>query len=223
MSNSTFLSNYPFEKPPLPYNYNSLEPFIDTKTMHLHYDKHLQTYIDNLNKIISKHNELWGYSLQELITNPGILPTEINVSVLRNAGGVYNHVFYFQCMAEGKAENPSEIVIDLINKSFGNFDKFKNDVKEAALGVFGSGYMWLVFDLESDSLRIIQLANQETPLNIKDVVPILNLDVWEHAYYLKNYNNRDEYINNWFNVVNWKFVECNIWLTQKIQQQKKIL
>jgi len=219
MLNYSSLNKYPFQKPPLNYNYDSLEPFIDSKTMHLHYDKHLQTYVDNLNKIIADHHELWDLSVEELILNAEILPQEAKIPILRNAGGVINHVFYFNCMTETKNEQPPETVVKLINKTFGSFDKFKNAFKQSALGVFGSGYTWLMYDAKLDNLSLLQTANQDTPLNLTDASPILNIDVWEHAYYLKNYNKRDEYIDNWFNVVNWKAVECSIWSEQALRKQ----
>ena len=210
MLNSIFSSKYPFKNPPLPYGYSSLEPFIDSKTMHLHHDKHLETYVDNLNKVLANHEELWNYSLQELIMNSDILPYKIRTPVLNNAGGVYNHVFYFQSMTDNKNERPSELVSFLISKSFGSYDGFKRAMKDAALGVFGSGYAWLVVDFEFDKLVVMQTANQDTLLNLRGIMPLLNLDVWEHAYYLKNYNKRNEYIDNWFNVVNWKFAELRL-------------
>ena len=215
MLNSIFSSKYPFKTPPLPYGYNSLEPFIDSKTMHLHHDKHLATYVDNLNKVLAKHKELWHYSLQELIMNSDILPYEIRTPVLNNAGGVYNHAFYFHSMTDNKNEKPSEPVSFLISKSFGSYDGFKRTIKDAALGVFGSGYAWLSLDFELDRLVVMQTANQDTLLNFRRVMPLLNLDVWEHAYYLKNYNKRNEYIDNWFNVVNWKHAELRLWSVRR--------
>ena len=215
MFNSIFSSKYPFKNQPLPYGYNSLEPFVDSKTMHLHHDKHLQTYIDNLNKILAGHKELWNYSLQELIMNEDILPKEIKTPVLNNAGGVYNHAFYFQGMTDNKGERPAELAALFINKTFGSYDGFKNAMKDTALSVFGSGYAWLALEFTSDRLFVMKTANQDTILNIRGVMPLLNLDVWEHAYYLKNYNKRNEYIDNWFNVVNWQSVESRLWSVRR--------
>jgi Fe-Mn family superoxide dismutase len=210
MSASIFHNKYPFINQPLPYSYESLEPFIDAQTMHLHHDKHLKTYVDNLNNLLSNRNELWLYNLEEIISNPNILPMDIKTAVLHNAGGVYNHIFYFQGMTDDKNEKPLEATSALINKSFGSFESFKKSMKDSALSVFGSGYAWLVYDLRTGYLDIKQTANQDVPFNDKSCIPLLNLDVWEHAYYLKNFNKRDSYIDNWFNVINWKSVEFKI-------------
>ena len=198
-------SYYPFENPPLPYAYDALEPYIDTKTMELHHDKHLQTYVDNLNKALegSKYQNL---SLMQLIYNVDSLPEEMRIPVRNNAGGVYNHIFFFNGMRNSEMKVPMGNLAKAIDSKYGSFDNFKDEFKKAALSVFGSGYAWLV--MADGDLRIVTTPNQNSP-TAQDMCPILNLDVWEHAYYLKNYNVRGNYIDNWFNVVNWEEAEKN--------------
>lgn len=196
---------YPFVNTPLPYAYNALEPFIDEKTMHLHHDKHLQTYIDNLNEILDKNPQLQKLSLTQLIKTSGRLPKDLQTSVRNNAGGVYNHRFYFDGLTNSKESEIGNLYYAVV-RQYGNFDNFKNQFKKAALSVFGSGYAWLVYDKRK--LNIVTTPNQNTPLE-NGMCPILNIDVWEHAYYLKNYNLRAQYIDNWYNVVNWNKAEEN--------------
>ncbi len=193
-------NTYPFVNGPLPYEYDSLEPFIDEKTMHLHHDRHLQTYIDNLNKLIEQNPALKNLSLKTLLHVWPQLPARLRIPVRNNAGGVYNHRFFFECMAPPCGDTPECALSHVIEKQFSCFDKFKEQFKSAALSVFGSGYAWLVSD--RGRLRITTTANQDTPL-IKGLSPIINIDVWEHAYYLKHYNERAAYIEDWFNVIDW--------------------
>ncbi|MDR1392160.1 MAG: superoxide dismutase [Clostridiales bacterium] len=192
---------YEFKLKPLPYSFSDLEPYIDSLTMKLHHDRHLKTYIDNLNSVISKHVEYKKWSLEKLIKDSNWLPQDVRSSIKNNAGGVYNHNFYFSNMAPGIKKSSDDEFIEKINHFFGNFDDFKSKFKTKALDVFGSGYAWLVANKDKE-LKIIQTINQNTPLEL-DLIPILCIDVWEHAYYLKNYNKRAEYIDNWFNVINW--------------------
>lgn len=200
--------HYPFVNPPLPYDYNALEPFIDTKTMELHHDRHLQTYVDNLNNILKDYPEYQNLSLQELIIYSDSLPDLIRKPIINNAGGVYNHIFYFSNLRNPSTFTPPQPLSQLINSNFGNFNKFKQAFTEAALSVFGSGYAWLVLDAFGN-LTIITTTNQDTPIAL-NVCPILNIDVWEHAYYLKHYNKRIDYINDWFKVINWQQIEQNL-------------
>lgn len=197
---------YPFINQSLPYNYDTLEPFIDTKTMHLHHDKHLQTYIDNLNHILENYPEFQKLSITELIQYTNMLPTDIQQSLRNNAGGVYNHRFFFDLLTNPAPDMPDGVLKSKINQIFGSYDSFKNAFTKAALSVFGSGYAWLVLD--NGRLRIITTPNQNTPLEM-DMRPILTIDVWEHAYYLKHYNMRKNYIENWFQIINWTQVETN--------------
>lgn len=199
--------HYPFVNYPLPYSYNALEPYIDEKTMHLHHDRHLQTYVDNLNAILKANPQLQNMTLEQLILYAPTLPANIRTPLLNNAGGVYNHRFYFDNMTSPGIDRPLGIFAFYINQAFGSFQNFEDQMAAAALSVFGSGYAWLVADHDG-TLKTITTSNQDTPLSM-NLHPLLNLDVWEHAYYLKHYNNRPAYIHNWFHVVNWKTVSQN--------------
>lgn len=203
---------YPFINLPLPYEYNALEPFIDEKTMRLHHDKHLQTYINNLNDILKECTVLRKLSLEQLIRKSSELPDDIQSPVRNNAGGVYNHRFFFNGLTPfGSA--PAGRLERAISGQFGGFDKFRVAFKAAALSVFGSGYAWLVKD--GCRLRIVTTANQNSPIEqsyrhtlCSVFCPILCVDVWEHAYYLKHYNVRADYIDDWFNVIDWARAEA---------------
>lgn len=199
--------HYLFVNKPLPYDYNALEPYIDTKTMELHHDKHLQTYVDNLNATLKNYPALHSWSLEKLIINANRLPKEIRTSVKNNAGGVYNHDFFFQGMVNSQVKEPVGKLSTAIDKTFGSYNGFKTKFKQAALSVFGSGYSWLVLD-RLGNLKIVTTANQDTPIT-QNLCPILTIDVWEHAYYLKHYNKRVDYIDDWFQVVNWEKAEEN--------------
>lgn len=197
---------YPFANTPLGYEYDALEPFIDEKTMCLHHNRHLQAYIDQLNEILEKNPALQKRTLKDLLLNWCRLPGCVQIPIRNNAGGVYNHRFFFESMGaqRGKNDAPSGGLAEAINRQFGSFPHFKAELKKEALSVFGSGYAWLV--MEQCCLKIVTTANQDTPLRY-GVCPLLNLDVWEHAYYLKHYNVRAAYIDDWFQVVNWNKVE----------------
>ena len=202
-------SHYPFENTPLPYAYDALEPYIDEKTMQLHHDRHLKTYIDNLNSILKKYPQLQTLTLEQLICTAGQMSGKDCVASARNAGGVYNHRFFFNSMCPDGKKAPGGALAVAIDRGFGSLDVFQEKFTEAALSVFGSGYVWLVNSKRGPCL--MTSINQETPL--RAVKPLLNLDVWEHAYYLKHYNKRIDYINDWWNVVNWDLAEqeyeCN--------------
>ena len=200
--------HYKFENPPLPYAYNAMEPFIDTKTMELHHDRHLQTYIDNLNNILKDYPEYQNLSLEELLIYADSLPDAIRIPVLRNAGGVYNHIFFFSILKNPSMSKLPQSILELINWGFGSFNTFKQAFLDAALSVFGSGYAWLVLDALNHP-KIITTANQDTPLTM-NLCPLLNIDVWEHTYYLKHYNKRADYINDWFHIINWEQVNENL-------------
>ena len=199
-------NHYPFKNLPLPYDYDALEPYIDTQTMHFHHDKHLQTYIDNLNKALAEQPDLQNMSLEDLIKNADKLPCPIQKTIRNNAGGVYNHRFYFDMLANPSSEFPEGKLRKAIYEAFENYPRFKELFKQAALSVFGSGYAWLVSD--KGKLNIITTANQNSPLE-SGLTPILTIDVWEHAYYLKHQNRRAEYIDNWFEIINWEKAEQN--------------
>lgn len=197
---------YPFVNLPLPYSYDALEPYIDVKTMHLHHDRHLKTYIDNLNDALKNEPQLQKLSLTELIENAHRLPADLETKIRNNAGGVYNHRFYFEGLTNPSESNPSGSLIDRIEQQFGSLELFKDDFKKAALSVFGSGYAWLVYD--NGELSIVTTPNQDTPLPA-GFCPILAIDVWEHAYYLKHYNVRADYIDDWSDIINWKQAQKN--------------
>lgn len=191
---------YPFRLPELPYAYHALEPFIDQRTMYFHHDKHLKTYIDNLNKALEAYPEYQTWTLEELLTRLPELPEELRTPVRNNGGGVYNHEMYFHLMAPAGQPFSTEVA-----EAFGGEDNWNRQMKAAALGQFGSGFVWLVRDT-TGALKIIALPNQDNPLTI-GLQPILPLDVWEHAYYLKHQNLRSDYIDDWFHVINWNAVE----------------
>lgn len=197
-------SYYPFINTPIPYSYAALEPFIDEETMYLHHDRHLQTYIDNLNRFLEENPSLQKFSLEELLSIWRRLPCHLQTPLRNNAGGVYNHRFYFDSMTPPGSSCSAPRLFEAMSCQFGSPENFRSQFKEAALSVFGSGYAWLVLDRRR--LKIVTSANQNTPLTCSRTL-ILNIDVWEHAYYLKHYNLRADYIDDWFRVVNWKMAE----------------
>lgn len=204
---SNNLGDSEFELKALPYAYDALEPYIDKETMMLHHDKHEKAYLDNLNKAIAKYPELYKKGLEGILKDLNSVPEDIRETVKNNAGGVYNHDFFWSIMSPEKDQNPNGDLLKAIIKAFGSLDNFKTKFKDAALGRFGSGWAWLVLDKDGN-LSIISTANQDSPIS-QGLTPILGLDVWEHAYYLKYQNKRGDYIDNWWHVVNWKQVESN--------------
>lgn len=199
--------HYKFVNTPLPYAYNAMEPYIDEKTMRLHHDKHLQTYIDNLNTTLDSYKGFQNWTLVQLIMNVPSLPADIQTAVKNNAGGVYNHQFYFSNLKNPSLQKPVGTLNESITREFGSYEALRKQLKAAALSVFGSGYAWLVVDA-SGLLKIITTANQDTPFTLS-MCPVLNIDVWEHAYYLKHYNVRADYIDDWFRIVNWEMANKN--------------
>ena len=197
---------YPFTNLPLPYGYDAMEPYIDEKTMHLHHDRHLQTYIDNLNKILEANPDLQKLTLKELIRSVPRLPYSIQTGILNNAGGVYNHRLYFDLLINPSGRKPVGRLAEAIVRDFGSTENFYKAFKEAALSVFGSGYAWLVS--YRGSLKIVTTPNQNTTLGM-ELCPVITIDVWEHAYYLKHYNVRADYIEDWFQIINWERAEQN--------------
>jgi Fe-Mn family superoxide dismutase len=190
--------------PELSYAYNALEPYIDQRTMEIHHQKHHQTYVDKLNLALEKHPEYQGKDLEELLQSIANLPDPIQTAVRNNGGGHYNHTLFWSIMGPDGGEMPKEELSDRINSTFGSFDKFKDDFSNAAVNQFGSGWAWLVLDPDK-RLKVISTANQDSPVS-NGLKPLLALDVWEHAYYLKYQNRRVEYIQNWWNVVSWDAV-----------------
>ncbi|MDF2594838.1 MAG: Superoxide dismutase [Clostridia bacterium] len=195
----------PFVLPPLDYAYDALEPYIDERTMRIHHDRHHRAYVNNLNRALSNYPELYNYSLEELLSSTNLLPPDILTTVMNNAGGDYNHTFFWKIMGPDQGGEPIGNLSTAITRDFGSFDNFKDQFKQAALNVFGSGWTWLLKD-SSGRLQIASTPNQNTPIPL-GLMPIIAIDVWEHAYYLKHQNERDKYIDDWFNVVNWNYAE----------------
>lgn len=192
-----------FELPALPYAYDALEPVIDADTMRFHHDKHHATYVANLNKALEAHPELFERSVEFLIAHLNHLPEDIKGAVRNNGGGTYNHTLFWEMMAPEGQTAFAGPVADKIKETFGSYEEFKKQFTAAAAGRFGSGWAWLVAD--GDKLEILSTANQDNPLT-EGKRPLLCLDVWEHAYYLKYQNRRVDYINEWFRIINWDFV-----------------
>ena len=186
--------HYPFENPPLPYAYDALEPYIDAKTMHLHHDRHLQTYVNHLNEVLLPHPVLHDKPLTFLLTHPTLLPCGIQIPIKNNAGGVYNHIFYFSGLTPDVDTPVPQPLSAFLTESFGSVEKFKEKFKSAALSVFGSGYAWLIAE-PSGRLCIFVTKNQDTPLPA-GFFPLLNIDVWEHAYYLDYQFRRAQFIKS---------------------------
>jgi Fe-Mn family superoxide dismutase len=190
-----------FEVPALPYAYEALEPYIDSETMHLHHDKHHQAYVTNLNAALEKHPELANRSAEDLIRNLSSVPEDIRTAVRNNGGGHVNHSMFWTIMKPGGGGEPTGAIGDAIKSTFGSFEDFKTKFNDAGVKRFGSGWVWLV-RTGSGALEITSTANQDSPLS-DGAHRILGNDVWEHAYYLKYQNRRPEYLNAWWNVVNW--------------------
>lgn len=186
--------------PELPYAYDALEPYIDTETMHLHHDKHHNTYVTNLNAAIEKHPELGAKDVEALIADLDAIPEDIRTAVRNNGGGHANHTFFWQIMSPNGGGEPTGALKGAIDEAFGSFQAFKDAFKTAATGRFGSGWAWLV--VNSGKLEVTSTGNQDSPLS-EGKTPVIGLDVWEHAYYLKYKNVRPEYIDAFWNVVSW--------------------
>ncbi|MEJ5244554.1 MAG: superoxide dismutase [Bacteroidota bacterium] len=216
LSNSAFASfseklNLNFSKddsgkyllPALDYSYDALEPYIDARTMEIHHTKHHQAYVTNLNNAIAG-TDMEKLSLDELLANVSKHP----VAVRNNGGGHWNHAFFWKLLSGKSSKIPSGKLLEQINKNFGSFDNFKAEFSKAAMGRFGSGWAWLI--IKDGKLVVSSTPNQDNPLmDVADVkgLPVLGLDVWEHAYYLKYQNRRNEYVENFFNVINWDYVQ----------------
>ncbi len=196
---------YPFQLPPLGYPFDALEPYIDARTMEIHHDKHHGAYTNNLNAALEQAPDWQGKSAQEILRSLERLPESIRTAVRNNGGGYVNHDAFWQWMKPGGSKEPVGHTRAALNKSFGSFDAFKDQFAKAAATRFGSGWAWLLFEGEG-RLSITSTPNQDTPI-MEGKSPILGLDVWEHAYYLKYQNRRPDYISAWWNVVNWDEVE----------------
>jgi superoxide dismutase, Fe-Mn family len=190
-----------FEVPPLPYDYSALEPHIDEQTMRIHHDKHHQAYVNNLNAVLEKHPNLQSKSVNELIQNLDAVPEDIRTVVRNNGGGHANHSMFWEIMSAGGGGEPKGELAAAIQSTFGSFADLKDKVSKAAVGRFGSGWGWLAVD-QKGGLVVISTPNQDSPL-MDGMTPLLGVDVWEHAYYLKYQNRRPDYVEAWWNVVNW--------------------
>jgi Fe-Mn family superoxide dismutase len=193
----------PFTLPPLPYAFDALEPHIDARTMEIHHDKHHATYVTNLNKALADAPDLGRKSIEDLLKDLNSVPEKSRLAVRNQGGGHLNHSLFWQMMKKDGGGEPKGELAQAIDKSFGSYSGFKEKMTETATKVFGSGWAWLV--AEGKTLKIEPAPNQDSPIS-HGVHPLLGIDVWEHAYYLKYQNRRPEYINAWFNVVNWDFV-----------------
>jgi superoxide dismutase, Fe-Mn family len=194
-----------FKLPKLGYEYNSLEPYIDEQTMIVHHDKHHQAYTKKFNEALEKHPELKSKNAEDFLKDLNKIPEDIKTAVENNGGGYVNHAFFWKILKkditfQGKIK-------EAINKKFGSFEKFREEFTKASLNLFGSGWCWLVVNKDKE-LEIVTTANQDSPLSINKI-PVLVVDLWEHAYYLKYQNRRTEYIENFFNVINWNKVNEN--------------
>jgi Fe-Mn family superoxide dismutase len=188
-----------FEVPPLPYDYNALEPTIDEQTMHLHHDKHHQAYVNAANGAL-EGTEWADKSVEEVLQNLDSIPDDKRQLVRNNAGGHYNHSLFWEWMAPNAGGEPDGALADAINSAFGSFDEFKSQFKDAGVKRFGSGWAWLIHD--GSGLTIVSTPNQDNPIS-DGKTPLLGVDVWEHAYYLTYQNRRPDYLDAWWSVVNW--------------------
>ncbi|MBR1770625.1 MAG: superoxide dismutase [Lachnospiraceae bacterium] len=196
---------YPFVVRPLPYEYDALTPVLDEETLHVHHDRHYKTYVDNLNNVLADYPEVQRMSLEQLLTKVEKLPVGIRAAVRNNAGGVFNHALYFDTMKESGMQAPVGKLAEAIVQDFGHYANWRDQMRQAALGQFGSGWAWLVSDAQG-KLIILQTANQDVP-DLLLYTPLLLVDVWEHAYYLQYRNKRADYVDGWFGLIHWKKAE----------------
>src|SRR3990172_12551901 len=192
-----------FELPKLAYAYDALEPYIDARTMEIHHTKHHNTYITKLNEALEKHPELGDKSLEALLGDLNAIPEDIRGAVRNHGGGTWNHNMFWEIMGPNAGGSPTGDLAAALDSNFGSFDAFKTEFEKAATLLFGSGWAWLV--KRGGGLAVVTTANQDNPLS-QGMTPVMGLDVWEHAYYLKYQNRRPEYISNWWNAVNWNAV-----------------
>jgi len=190
-----------FTLPPLPYDYSALEPHIDTQTMQIHHDKHHNAYVTNLNAALESHSNLASQSIEDILRNIGDVPEAARQAVINNGGGHANHTLFWEIMGPNGGGEPTGALGEAITKAFGSFADFKAKINDAGVKRFGSGWSWLVLD-KSGTLQVLSTANQDSPL-MQGQTPLLGVDVWEHAYYLKYQNLRPKYLEAWWNTVNW--------------------
>jgi Fe-Mn family superoxide dismutase len=201
-----FKEDIMFKLPDLPYRYDALEPYIYTVTMQVHHDKHHQAYVDKLNAAIENDTSLKDKSVEDILSNIKAINNDIKTAVVNNGGGHFNHSFFWKSMSPDFSFDPKSKIGQEIIKTFGDFESFKEKFSNVALGRFGSGWVWLVVD--NGKLEIIDTQNQDSPISVSKT-PIICLDVWEHAYYLKYQNKRADYVKAWWSVVNWDQAEKN--------------
>lgn len=194
------------EFPELKYKYDSLEPYIDEETMHIHHDKHHKAYFDKFQAAIKDYPKLQKVPIEKILEDLNKAPEKVRQAVINQGGGFYHHSFFFSILKKNVQFNPESGIGKEIIRAFGSYDKFKEQISNSALTLFGSGWTWLVLDNKTKKLEIMQTRNQDSPLSANKI-PLLVIDVWEHAYYLKYQNRRQEYIENFFNVINWKKVD----------------
>ena len=195
----------PFELAPLPYALDALEPYLDGKTMEFHYGKHHQAYVNNFNAAVEKHPELFKLSVEKILSDLSQVPEDIRTAVRNNGGGFYHHTIYWEMMSPNSGGEAKGKLAEAINKTFGNFAAFKAELEKAALGRFGAGWAWLSKKADG-SILVHSTPNQDSPVS-EGLYPLVGVDVWEHAYYLKYQNRRIEFVQNWRNVVNWNVAE----------------
>jgi len=193
---------YPFVLQPLPYEYDALTPVLDSTTVTIHHDRHYKTYVDNLNSILSDYPEMQRTSLKELLMGLDQMPSSIRTSIRNNGGGVFNHQLYFDSMKCPVGQMPTGALADAIERDFGSYLNWKEQMKQAAVSNFGSGYAWLLSGKDG-KLSIVQTANQDVP-DLKMFTPVFLVDIWEHPYYLQYQNRRADYVEGWFSLINWK-------------------
>jgi len=190
-----------FTLPPLPYDYAALEPHIDTQTMQIHHDKHHNAYVTNLNAALESHPNIASQSIEDILRNIGDVPEAARQAVINNGGGHANHTMFWEIMGPNGGGEPTGALGEAITKAFGSFADFKAKINDAGVKRFGSGWSWLVLD-KGGALQVLSTANQDSPL-MQGQTPLLGVDVWEHAYYLKYQNLRPKYLEAWWNTVNW--------------------
>ena len=194
-----------YKLPELPYAYDALEPHIDARTMEIHHTKHHNTYVTNLNAALEGHDELAAKSVEDLIADMDAIPADIRTAVRNNGGGHANHSFFWEILSADGGGKPSGALAEAIDKKFGSFEAFQDEFAKAAAGRFGSGWAWLIAD-DNGNVEVMSTPNQDSPI-MEGKKPILGLDVWEHAYYLNYQNRRPDYIQAFWNVVNWDKVQ----------------
>ncbi len=197
-----------YELPKLSYAYDALEPYIDARTMEIHHTKHHQAYVDKLNEALGKHPEIADKPLLDLLKDLNSVPEDIRTAVRNHGGGHYNHSLFWKMMAPNAGGQPDGQLAEVINSTFGKYENLKEEFSKVALSIFGSGWGWLVVT-QSKELKVMTAPNQDSPL-MSGNIPILGIDMWEHAFYLLRQNRKAEYVDAWWNVVNWEQVEANL-------------